>query len=509
MEKELERENRKSLTLLRDLDALEDYAHDLFVFSPLSICFISPSGIFLETNPAFENLSNYSSNEIVGKSIETFFEKEKIGLLLEKLLTQDIAKSVEIKIFPKDKKSALAQIFVSVRRNEQGSKIGFFFGIFDLSEIKQTEKELKRTQTALLNILEDTEREREKAEEEKRKTQAIIVNFTDGLLVFDNQNRLTSMNLQAEKLLNVKSKKLIGKSIIELSKIPKTEMLVKQLKGDVKIFRQEFKINKELTLEFSTVLLETEEQNTGFLIVLHDVTREKIIERLKTEFVSISAHQLRTPLSAIKWTLKMLLDGDLGGITTEQEEFLQRTYRSNERMIKLVNSLLDVSRIEEGRFMYKPVLHDFTSMVETFVGNYKDEAKRRKINLKFIKPKKKLPKVLIDREKIGLALQNLLDNALKYTLGGGNVTVSLKKVGQEIEFKIKDTGIGIPKFQHERVFKKFFRSEGAIRLETEGSGLGLFIVKNVVEAHGGKIRFESNVNEGSTFWFTLPIKVSL
>jgi len=509
MEKELEQENRKSLTLLRDLDSLEDYAHDLFVFSPLPICFISPLGIFLEANPAFENLSNSSSDEIIGKNVDTFFEKEKIRLMLGKLSQQDTAKSGDIEIFPKDKKPVLVKVFASVRKDPQDVIIGFFFGIFDLSGTKQTEEELKRTQTALLNILEDTEREREKAEEEKRKTQAIILNFTDGLLIFDKQNRLTSMNLQAEKLLSIKSEKLIGKSTLELLKIPQTRMLVKHLKGDVKIFRKELKINKELTLELSTVLLETEEQSTGFLIVLHDVTREKIIERLKTEFVSISAHQLRTPLSAIKWTLTMLLDGDLGNITIEQEEFLQRTYRSNERMIKLVNSLLDVSRIEEGRFIYKPVLYDFTNMVETFIGNYKDEAKRREINLKFIKPKQKLPKVLIDREKIGLALQNLLDNALKYTLGGGNVTVSLKKVGQEIEFKIKDTGIGIPKFQHERVFKKFFRSEGAIRLETEGSGLGLFIVKNVVEAHGGKIRFESNVNEGSTFWFTLPIKVSL
>jgi len=227
---------------------------------------------------------------------------------------------------------------------------------------------------------------------------------------------------------------------------------------------------------------------------------------MKTEFVSIAAHQLRTPLSAIKWTLRMVLDGDFGPITEEQRDFMEKTYKSNERMITLINDLLNVSRIEEGRFLYKPILTDIESVVQFVIDSYKEEIEKRKIKFEFKKPEKKLPKVMLDVEKMRLAIQNLLENAIRYTQPEGRVTASLKYVKKEIEFSIKDTGIGIPKDQQERIFTKFFRGGNAIRLETKGSGLGLFIVKNIIEAHGGKIWFESKEGKGTTFYFTLPVK---
>jgi signal transduction histidine kinase len=233
------------------------------------------------------------------------------------------------------------------------------------------------------------------------------------------------------------------------------------------------------------------------------VTREKEIERMKTEFVSISAHQLRTPLSAIKWTLKMFLDGDLGELTKEQREFLEKTYQSNERMINLINDLLNVTRIEEGRFLYKPVLADIVPICQSVIDSYKDEIEKRNLKFKFKKPKE-LPKVRVDIEKISLAIQNLLENAIRYNKFGGEIEMVLKEKEKEIEFSIKDTGIGIPKDQQNRVFTKFFRGSNAMKMETEGSGLGLFITKNIIEAHGGRIWFESEEGKGTTFYFTLP-----
>ena len=229
---------------------------------------------------------------------------------------------------------------------------------------------------------------------------------------------------------------------------------------------------------------------------------------MKTEFVSLAAHQLRTPLSAIKWTLRMLLDGDLGKITEEQKDFIEKTYSSNERMINLINDLLDVTRIEEGRRLYKPVLTDFEPICQFVINSYKEEIEKRKLKLEFKKPEKKLPQVMLDVEKIRLVIQNLLDNAARYTPSGGQVTISLKptKGEKEIEFSIKDTGVGIPKDQQARVFSKFFRGANVMRMATEGSGLGLFITKNIVEAHGGKIWFESEEGKGTTFYFTLPLK---
>jgi len=229
---------------------------------------------------------------------------------------------------------------------------------------------------------------------------------------------------------------------------------------------------------------------------------------MKTEFVSIAAHQLRTPLSAIKWTLRMILDGDLGPLPKEQREFLEKTYQSNERMIRLINDLLNVTRIEEGRFLYQPEKKDIIEIAKKIIDPLKVIAERKGLQFIFKKPSQKIPQPKVDAEKISLVFQNLIDNAISYTNPGGKVEVSIKylKDKKEILVSTKDTGIGIPKDQHQRVFSRFFRGSNAIRAETEGTGLGLFIAKNIVEAHGGKIWFESEENKGTTFYFTLPVK---
>jgi len=374
----------------------------------------------------------------------------------------------------------------------------------------QKNKETAETTEALLNILEDIEEARGKAEEEKNKTLAVITNFTDGLLVFEEGNNLSLVNPQAEIFLKIKAKDLVGRNILELFQIPTLSPLVNLLGKEIKeVYRKELKIEEGLILEISTIPMVSGEKKMGNLVILHDITREKMVERMKTEFVSISAHQLRTPLSAIKWTLRMLLDGDLGKLKKEQREFLEKTYKSNERMIDLINDLLNVTRIEEGRFLYKPVLTDIETVVQFVVNSYKEVIKRKKLKFEFKKPEKKLPKVMLDVEKMRVAIQNLLDNAIRYTSPGKRVTISLKRVKKEIELLVQDTGMGIPKDQQGRVFSKFFRGANIIRTATEGTGLGLFITKNIIEAHGGKIWFESVENKGSTFHFTIPLKKEL
>jgi PAS domain S-box-containing protein len=374
-------------------------------------------------------------------------------------------------------------------------------------EIEERAKDLEKSRLALMNILEDVEETRRKAEEERDKTAAIITNFADGLLVFDNKNKLVLINPQAEVFFDVKSRDLVGRSALELATFPTLEPLMKLLGGEIReVFRKELPLKENLILEVSTTPIMSGQERLGNLVILHDITREKMVERMKTEFVSLAAHQLRTPLSAIKWTLRMLLDGDLGQITKEQKEFIEKTYNSNERMISLINDLLDVTRIEEGRYLYKPILTDFEPIVQFVINSYKEEAERKNIQILFEKPEEKLPKLMIDVEKIRLAIQNLLDNAIKYTPAGGRVTISLERVKKEIRFSIQDSGVGIPKDQQERVFTKFFRGANVIRLATEGSGLGLFITKNIIEAHGGKIWFESGEGKGTTFYFTLPVE---
>jgi PAS domain S-box-containing protein len=372
-------------------------------------------------------------------------------------------------------------------------------------DIERKSEELEKTRTALINILEDVEEARKKAEEEKNKTLAVITNFVDGLLVFDKEGKVSLINPQAENFCKVKEEEVIGKSILELSQFPNLKPIVEAVEKEMKeVFRKETPIRKDFILEVTTVPIMRGEEKIGTLMILHDVTREKMIERMKTEFVSISAHQLRTPLSAIKWTLKMFLDGDLGELTKEQREFLEKTYRSNERMINLINELLNVTRIEEGRYLYRPVLADIVPICQSVIDLYKDEIKKKNLKFEFKRPKE-LPKVRVDIEKISLVIQNLLENAIRYNKVGGEIEIVLRDREKEIEFLIRDTGIGIPKDHQNRVFTKFFRAPNAMKMETEGSGLGLFITKNIVEAHGGRIWFESEEGKGTTFYFTLPV----
>ena len=367
---------------------------------------------------------------------------------------------------------------------------------------------LRGTREALLNILEDIEEARKTAEEERDKTLAIIENFPEGLLFFDKENKLSSINPRACRIFKVKPTGLIGKEINDLLKIPSLAVLLKILGEEIeRTFRKELKLKDGLALEVSSIEVMREEEKVGTLVVLRDITREKLIERMKTEFVSIAAHQLRTPLSAIKWTLRMILDGDIGKVPKEQGEFLEKTYSSNERMIRLINDLLNVTRIEEGRFLYNIKKQDIIKIAQKVVDPLRGIAKRKGLHFEFQKPDREIPEPKVDPEKMSLCFQNLIDNAIHYTNPGGKVEVSIKylKDKKAILISVRDTGIGISKDQQQRVFSRFFRAANAIRAETEGTGLGLFIAKNIVEAHGGKIWFESVESKGTTFHFTLPV----
>jgi len=360
--------------------------------------------------------------------------------------------------------------------------------------------------TSLLNILEDAQRTRRKAERERDRTYNIINNLTDGLIVLDNKDKIVFVNSKIEELLNIKKIVIEGKNIKDISEIPTLKEIVESIvsKAGEKLFKKEISLEKpnEKVLEATIVnLVETDER----VIILHDITREKIVEKMKTEFVSISAHQLRTPLSAIKWTLRMLIDGEIGEITPEQKIFLEKTYKSNERMIALIKDLLNVTRIEEGRYLYNPIITDLDEIILKVISSFPEQIKKKKIKLEFKKAEERLPKVRVDIEKITIALQNLLGNAIRYSFPGGEVTIFLESSENEVICSIKDEGVGIPKDQYNRIFTKFFRGANVMRMETEGTGLGLFITKNIIDAHKGRIWFESEENKGTTFYFALPI----
>lgn len=367
--------------------------------------------------------------------------------------------------------------------------------------IRRRTKGLRKSRKALMNILEDVEQAKEEVERERDKTAAILDNLPEGIIFFNGNKELTSINPQVQEFFNLEQQ-VIGKKIEQLEGTPLKQLIKVIGKNLKKVHRKELKIKENLIVEVTTVPM-ARAQEIGTLILIHDVTREKRVERVKTEFVSVAAHQLRTPLSGIKWTLNMLLNEELGELNEKQQKFVEETYNSNERMISLVNDLLNVSRIEEGRYVYNPRSMSLENLVREVLGNLEEEITQKDIELVFNKPERPTS-VKVDVKKVRLAIKNLVDNAVRYSPQEGRVMVTIKQKEDAVQFFVEDNGIGIPEEQQDRVFSKFFRASNAARQETEGSGLGLFITKNIIEAHGGEIWFESEAEQGTTFYFTLP-----
>jgi len=233
------------------------------------------------------------------------------------------------------------------------------------------------------------------------------------------------------------------------------------------------------------------------------------VDQAKSQFVSIAAHQFRTPLSAIKWTINLLLGGDLGEIKKEQRGALSRAAESVERIIALIGDLLNVARIESGQIIYKFQAITLELIFDKLIKEANGRLYEKGIALHAALPDSPLPEARGDPEKLLLALQNMLENAIMYTPKNGVITLTLqKKDERHYRVIIADTGMGIPKHQQPLLFRKFFRGDNVVREQVTGTGLGLYITKRIIEAHGGAIAIESEEQKGSVFTITLPFLTS-
>jgi signal transduction histidine kinase len=227
--------------------------------------------------------------------------------------------------------------------------------------------------------------------------------------------------------------------------------------------------------------------------------------RMKSEFVSIVSHQLRSPLSNLKWVIELLLSGRTNQVTEKQIEYFKILKENSDRMGELISDLLTVSRIEQGKFPLRKEKIFLADLIKKIIKEMEIFAKASNVEIKF-KTEKDLPKILADPAQLKLAIENLLDNAIRYIKGKGKVEIKLEKRNKNLYLEIKDNGVGIPQEDQKYVFQKFFRSGNVLRQQTEGSGLGLYITKSIIEKSGGKINFKSQEGIGSTFWLTLPTK---
>lgn len=272
-------------------------------------------------------------------------------------------------------------------------------------------------------------------------------------------------------------------------------------------------ITNELVIAVENVLRyeEIEQFNVTLQKKIDDATKELkqtnqkllALDEAKDEFVSMASHQLRTPLTSIKGYLSMVLEGDMGKISESQKEMLGQAFFSSQRMVYLISDLLNVSRLKTGKFTIekKPVY--LPDLVDSEISQLSEGAKAKNLTLSFSKPDK-FPTLSLDEMKLRQVVMNFTDNAIYYTPQGGKITVELKETPKSVEFKVTDSGIGVPKAEQHKLFTKFYRAENARKTRPDGTGLGLFMAKKVVVAQGGSIIFDSKEGKGSTFGFSFP-----
>jgi PAS domain S-box-containing protein len=379
--------------------------------------------------------------------------------------------------------------------------------------------EIKEYQSGVSYVItkEELSQKNRELAESIAKNQAMLENIGDAIIGINDGGDITYVNKQAENMLGLAEHDLVGKRFIHAIKLvdEKDNLVATEnrpirtaLLSKKKVVNHEWFYVRADNSKFAVAITATpvvlHGQVIGGVNVFRDITKEYEIDKMKTEFISLASHQLRTPLASMKWFSEMLLDGEVGKLNEEQYELTNNIYQSNERMIQLVNSLLNISRIESGRIIIDPQLTSLKKLVEEVLVELKPKIDKKKHHLA-VSVHGHLPEINVDPKLVRHVYLNLISNAIKYSPDGGEITVMISKSGNEIVSQVTDNGYGIPKHQHHQVFGKFFRGENIIKVVTDGSGLGLYLTKAIVESSGGKIWFESEENKGSTFWFVLPL----
>jgi len=358
----------------------------------------------------------------------------------------------------------------------------------------------------------------------ERKLTALMQSVQEGVVVYDYQFRVVGFNPVAEEIFNLEAASVIGK-VIEprLAENKKFRKLVQiifpslassvvQISGANKWPQKIRIITEDPSARLFTALdrvFGADGRVLYFFKSVRDETREQEILESKTEFINTAAHQLRTPLTAVNWALENIRS--LAETTSpEIAETAEEALRTSERALKITNDLLDVAKIEEGRFGYELKEEKLFSFIDEVVGALEPIAKQYGISLSFSRANFQDVTIHIDKSRLGLALYNLIDNAIKYNLKNGSVEVWVEKIEKDfVRINVRDSGAGIPPEEQQKIFKKFYRASNAAELQPNGNGLGLFITRNIIKRHGGDIGFESQLNRGTTFWFTLPLSSSL
>jgi PAS domain S-box-containing protein len=355
---------------------------------------------------------------------------------------------------------------------------------------------------------------------QQAEAEALFASIGDGAITTDEFGKITRVNPVALRLLGCQESDLLGEwfprkiiavtaedTIINLIDRPITKAFLTGRSISAKTYYRRGNGQKmPVYVSVSPILLDG--RPLGAIEVFRDISLEEEIDRMKSDFISLASHQLRTPLSAVKTYSHMLVDGFMGPLSADQKKSLRTIIRATNRMNELISTLLNITRLESGVIAVTPRPVHLDQLTEEAIQDISLAAADKQIHLKRRLGQQGNMTIRTDPVIVKEILANLLANAVKYTPDQGHVTLSVRARAADVLLTVSDTGWGIPKYSQDQIFSKFFRAQNIMERETTGTGLGLYLVKGLVEAIGGRIWFDSDENTGTNFYFSLPRKLT-
>lgn len=449
-----------------------------------------------------EKVLGYTVEEIMGKSLFDFMPKDE-----------------EVKMRSEISDAVLNKRNIVDFENWRLSKYGKSQIIQTNGRILLGEKKEMIGFRGVDKVITDKKMSEIKVRESEEKLKIVVESIGDGVMVLDDEYRIVIFNKEATNISGFAREDVIGKRYDQVlsflnestgeSNRTFVDFVAKKKGAPIVNTLLVRKGGTRVSIADSAEVLEDENGKIfGYVLVFRDVSRAREIDKMKSEFISVASHQLKTPLSGIKWFIELLLREKVGTLNEKQKDFINQVRISNERLITLVTDLLSVSHIETNRnfeIIKKPI--DVCKSIERVIESSLPSAKKFSVT---VKREESCPRKMIisaDEEKIQQVFQNFVTNAIKYSKKNGEVKIGVEQSKDNIVFSVHDEGIGIDEKDFPKVFTKFYRGDNAIKSETDGTGLGLYIAKAIIEAHEGKVWFDSKVDKGTTFYFSLKNKL--
>jgi len=470
---------------------------------------IDQDGLINEWNLTAQRITGFDKALVVGKHlVEDFITanyKAPVQEVLEKALRGEETANYEFPLYTKSGERLMVLLNATTRRNARGEIVGVMGVGQDITEIihqRENLEEMVEERTNELNrSLADTEKARDR-------TDAILKSIADGLIVTDNYNRIILMNRAAEDILAIRFSEVIDRPI---DFAIKDNVLRDEVKATLKKKETGLQFDFELPRPGSTqprilrgqtsVVLDKAGNKSGIITIISDVTHEREIDRIKTEFMSTAAHELRTPLTSIQGFSEVLLTRGDSISVAERRKFIAYINEEATALSRIVNDLLDLSRIESGGgYSMSKVLCEPDSLLRQVVEHFSEASPDHQFEIEL--PKTPID-LWIDKEKIAQVVKNIVSNAVKYAPAGGRIRVSARYTDDMYQVAIEDEGIGMSRDQVAKIFDKFYRAAES-GTAVQGTGLGMNIVKKIVAAHDGRVWVESAMEKGTTVRFCIP-----